>query len=297
MIVGHNRTDIDMSRNLETAALRAVLAVADTGGVTRAAGLLSLTQSAVSMQIRRLEEALGVQLFIRAARKMEPSPEGEKLISYARRIMVLNDELLMRLSPESFDAELRLGVPYDIVAPQIPNILRDLSIGFPKMRINLVSSYSRTLKQDFQAGEFDMILTTEFPPPEGVEVLAKRRLVWIGSADQRAVASRPLRLAFKETCLFRPVAHAALDAAGIAWENAFDGDSETVVEATVAAGLGLSVRIEGLVAQGGCVAIGPEAGLPELGHSCICLYDNGQAKGALADALRAALRSSYGAAD
>jgi DNA-binding transcriptional LysR family regulator len=290
MIVGHNRTDIDMSRNLETAALRAVLAVADTGGVTRAAGLLNLTQSAVSMQIRRLEEALGVQLFIRAARKMEPSPEGEKLISYARRIMVLNDELLMRLSPESFDAELRLGVPYDIVAPQIPNILRDLSIGFPKMRINLVSSYSRTLKEGFQTGEFDMILTTEFPPPEGVEVLAKRRLVWIGSPDQRAVASRPLRLAFKETCFFRPVAHAA-------WENAFDGDSETVVEATVAAGLGLSVRIEGLVAQGGCVAIGPEAGLPELGHSCICLYDNGQAKGALADALRAALRSSYGAAE
>ena len=294
MIVALNRTDIDMSRNLDTSALRAVLAVADTGGVTRAAGILNLTQSAVSMQIRRLEEALGVQLFIRASRKMVPSPEGEKLISYARRIMVLNDEVLMRLSPASFDAELRLGVPYDIVAPQIPNLLRDLSIGYPKMRINLVSSYSKTLKEGFAAGEFDMILTTEFPPPEGVEVLAKRRLVWIGSPDQRAAAHRPLRLAFKETCFFRPVAHAALDAAGIAWENAFDGDSETVVEATVAAGLGVSVRIEGQVAQG-CGEIGRDAGLPDLGHSYICLYDSGQAKGDLADALRAALRAGYGA--
>ncbi|MGO4908861.1 LysR family transcriptional regulator [Pseudorhodobacter sp. W20_MBD10_FR17] len=296
MIVALSRTDIDMSRNLEMSALRAVLAVADTGGVTRAAGLLNLTQSAVSMQIRRLEEALGVQLFIRAARKMEPSAEGEKLISYARRIMVLNDELLMRLAPESFDAELRLGVPYDIVAPQIPNILRDLSIGYPKMRINLVSSYSRTLKEGFRAGDFDMILTTEFPPPEGVEVLAKRRLVWIGSPDQRAANNRPLRLAFKETCFFRPVAHAALDAAGITWENAFDGDSETVVEATVAAGLGVSARIEGQVAQG-CVEIGFDAGLPDLGHSYICLYDSGQAKGDLADALRAALRANYGGAE
>jgi DNA-binding transcriptional LysR family regulator len=295
MIVGLNRTDIDMARNLDTSALRAVVAVADAGGVTRAAGLLNLTQSAVSMQIRRLEESLGVSLFTRAARRMKPSSEGEKLISYARRMLELNDEALMRLAPQSFDAELRLGVPYDIVAPQMPTILRDLSIGWPRMRINLVSSYSRTLKEKFAAGEFDLILTTEFPPPEGAEVLAKRKLVWIGSADQRAVAVRPLRLAFKETCFFRPVAHAALDAAGIPWENAFDGDSETVVEATVAAGLGISARIEGHVAHG-CVPISPEAGLPELGASYICMFDSGQARGELADALRAALREGYGKA-
>ncbi|WP_127049177.1 LysR family transcriptional regulator [Pseudorhodobacter sp. E13] len=283
-----------MSRNLDTNALRAVIAVADTGGVTRAAGVLNLTQSAVSMQVRRLEEALGVQLFHRAARKMTPSSEGEKLISYARRILTLNDELLMQLAPQSFDAELRLGVPYDIISPQMPAILRDLSIGYPKMRINLVSSYSKTLKEGFQAGAFDMILTTEFPPPEGAEVLSKRRLVWIGSPDQGAAALRPLRLAFKETCFFRPVAHAALDAAGIPWENAFDGDSETVVEATVAAGLGVSARIEGQVAQG-CVALDANAGLPDLGVSYICLYDSGQAKGDVAEALRAALRQGYGA--
>lgn len=282
-----------MARNLDTSALRAVVAIADAGGVTKAAAVLNLTQSAVSMQVRRLEEALGVQLFSRASRKMVPSNEGEQLISYARRMLELNDEVLMRLSPQSFDAELRLGVPYDIVAPQMTNILRELSIGWPRMRINLVSSYSKTLKEKFAAGEFDLILTTEFPPPEGAEVLAKRQLVWIGSPDQRAAKMRPLRLAFKETCFFRPVAHAALDAAGIAWENAFDGDSETVVEATVAAGLGISARIEGHVAQG-CVPIGPEAGLPDLGASFICLHDNGQAKGELAEALRAALRRGYG---
>jgi DNA-binding transcriptional LysR family regulator len=282
-----------MAKNLDTSALRAVVAVADAGGVTKAAGLLNLTQSAVSMQIRRLEETLGVSLFDRSARRMQPSGEGEKLISYARRMLELNDEALMRLAPQSFDAELRLGVPYDIVSPQMPEILRRLSIGWPRMRINLISSYSRTLKEKFAAGAFDLILTTEFPPPEGAEVLAKRKLVWIASPDQRAAALRPLRLAFKETCFFRPVAHAALDAAGIAWENAFDGDSETVVEATVAAGLGVSARIEGHVAHG-CIALGPEAGLPELGSSYICMFDSGQARGELADALRQALREGYG---
>ena len=159
-----------MAKNLDTSALRAVVAVADAGGVTRAAGLLNLTQSAVSMQIRRLEETLGVLLFDRSARRMHPSSEGEKLISYARRMLELNDEALMRLAPQSFDAELRLGVPYDIVAPQMPEILRQLSIGWPRMRINLVSSYTKTLKEKFAAGEFDLILTTEYPPPEGAEI-------------------------------------------------------------------------------------------------------------------------------
>jgi DNA-binding transcriptional LysR family regulator len=294
MIFGLNGTDIDMPRNLDTAALRAIVAVADAGGVTRAAGLLNLTQSAVSMQIRRLEEALGTAIFTRTARKMEPSRAGEQLISYARRMLALNDEALIRIAPQSFDAELRLGVPYDIIAPQMPGILRDLSVGFPRMRINLVSSYSRTLKEKYESGEFDLILTTENPPGQGAEILAERRLVWIASPDGLAAQTRPLRLAFKETCLFRPVAHAALDHAGIPWENAFDGDSETVVEATVAAGLGVSVRMDGNVAQG-CAPLGAEAGLPDLGSSFVCLYDSGQAKGELADALRAALRQGYGA--
>ncbi|MDN5787088.1 LysR family transcriptional regulator [Pseudorhodobacter sp.] len=283
-----------MSRNLDTSALRAVLAVADAGGVTRAAGVLNLTQSAVSMQVRRLEETLGVQLFHRGNRKMKPSPEGEKLISYARRMMALNDEALMRLAPETFDVELRLGVPCDIIAPQMPAILRDLSIGYPKMRIKLVSSGSISLREAFRAGEFDMILTTEFPVPEGVEVLAKHRLVWICSPDLRAVEARPLRLAFKDTCVFRGAAQKALDAAGIVWETAYEGESETVVEANVAAGLAVSALIEGQLAPG-CVAIGPETELPALGDCYICLYDSGQAKGDLAEALRAALRQRYGA--
>lgn len=284
-----------MSRNLDTASLRAVVAVADAGGVTRAAGLLNLTQSAVSMQIRRLEEALGVTLFDRSARKMEPSREGEQLISYARRMLALNDEALTRLVPESEQPELRLGVPCDIIAPQMPAILRDLAICWPRMRINLVSSYSRVLIEKFRAGEFDLILTTENAAPAGAEVLAERRLIWLASTDGQAAENRPLRLAFKETCYFRAMAHAALDGAGIPWESTFDGDSEAVVDATVAAGLGVTVRMEGEEVRG-CAPLPAEAGLPEIGPTFICLYDSGQAKGELADRLRAALRAGYGAA-
>jgi DNA-binding transcriptional LysR family regulator len=103
---------------------------------------------------------------------------------------------------------------------------------------------------------------------------------------------RPLRVAFKETCLFRPLALAALTDAGIAWEMAFDGDSETVVEATVAAGLGVTVRMETALPEG-CEWVRGEGALPALPGSKVCLYDSGKIKNEAVDALRAALRSGY----
>ena len=87
-----------MPRNLDLAAIRSFVTVADVGGVTRAAGYLNLTQSAVSMQIKRLEESLGLQLFLRAARKLALSAEGEQLLSYGRRMLALNDEVLSRFA-------------------------------------------------------------------------------------------------------------------------------------------------------------------------------------------------------
>ena len=131
-----------MPRNLDLAALRSFVTVADVGGVTRAAGYLNLTQSAVSMQIKRLEEALGMTLFLRAARKLALSPEGEQLLSYGRRMLALNDEALSQLAATSCQGEIRLGVPHDVVYPAIPGILRRMAQAYPRVRINLVSSFT-----------------------------------------------------------------------------------------------------------------------------------------------------------
>lgn len=280
-----------MARNLDIAALRALSTVAETGSVTRAAGLLNLTQSAVSMQIRRLEEALGCPLFIRAPKSMTLTAQGETVTQYARRICAMNDEALSRLGDQCFEGEIRLGVPYDIVSPQIPQVLREMAASFPKIRINLVSSYTRILKDRFARGEFDLIITTEQTPDPGAEVLAEWGLGWLGAAGGSAHLDRPLRVAFKETCVFRPLALAALTEAGIAWEMAFDGDSETVVEATIAAGLGVTVRMETALPEG-CDWV--RDALPALPGSKVCLYDSGKIKNEAMDALRAALGSGYG---
>ena len=161
-----------MARNLDLTALRAFVAVVDAGGVTRAAGLLNLTQSAVSMQLKRLEESLGLALFLRSARKLMLTPEGDQLLTHARKMLAINDEALARLGLAGHEGEIRLGVPHDIVYPAIPGILKRLAAQFPRVRINLASSFTMLLREGFARGEFDVIVTTEDRAgPEG-EVLS-----------------------------------------------------------------------------------------------------------------------------
>ena len=282
-----------MPRNLDLAALRSFVTVAEVGGVTRAAGFLNLTQSAVSMQIKRLEESLGQLLFFRAAKKLALSPEGEQLLSYGRRMLALNDEVLSRFATGACEGEMRLGVPHDIVYPAIPGILKRLAQAYPRVRINLMSSFTLPMKEEFARGEFDVILTTERTPDPGAEVLGARQLIWIGARGGTAWQRRPLRLGFKDTCIFRPRTQAALDEAGIPWELATGGESEQAVEATVAADLAVSVRLEGGIPEG-CAPITGDNALPRLGEMKIGLYRNQRRKDEVMEMLLSELRCAYG---
>lgn len=283
-----------MARNLDLTALRALVAVTDAGGVTRAAGLLNLTQSAVSMQIKRLEDSLGLSLFLRAARKLALSPEGEQLLSYGRRMLALNDEALSLLSSTACVGEIRLGVPHDVVYPAIPGILRRMAQAYPRVRINLVSSFTLLMKQDFARGGFDVMITTEEAPDAGAEVLSSRGLVWVGAQDGNAWQRRPLRLGFKDSCIFRPRAQAALEAAGIPWEMATGGESEQAVEATVAADLAVSVRMLGSIPDG-MVPIAGDNQLPPVGEMKLALYRANRRSDEAVEHLVSELRCAYGA--
>ncbi len=282
-----------MPRNLDLASLRSFVTVADVGGVTRAAGYLNLTQSAVSMQIKRLEDSLGISLFLRAARKLALSPEGEQLLSYGRRMLALNDEALSQLAATCCQGEIRLGVPHDVVYPVIPGILRRMAQAYPRVRINLVSSFTVLMKQDFARGAFDVMLTTEEAPDAGAEVLSTRDLVWVGANDGNAWQRRPLRLGFKDTCIFRPRAQAVLDEAGIPWEMATGGESEQAVEATVAADLAVSVRMLGSIPDGMAPITGDNQ-LPPVGEMKLGLYRANRRSDEAVDMLVSELRCAYG---
>jgi DNA-binding transcriptional LysR family regulator len=208
-------------------------------------------------------------------------------------MLELNDEALLRLTDTAFEGEIRLGVPHDIVYPQIPRILKAMAAEYPRVRVNLFAFVTAKLKEGFARGEFDVILTTESAPGEGGERLASRKLVWVGAPDGIAWQQRPLRLAFIETCFFRPIAQTALNGAGIRWELAVGGESEQVAEATVTADLSVAARMEGTLPQGMAVIDGANA-LPDLGHLGICLYRANIQKGEVMDRLLSHLRCAYG---
>lgn len=281
-----------MPRNLDLSALRAVVTVAESGSVTRAADLLNLTQSAVSMQIRRLEDSLGQPLFTRTQRRLELNHSGQRLADYARRMLALNDEALSGLCESADRVEVRLGVPHDIIAPQVPALLREMALAWPQLHVSLTVANSARLRTLLTEGTLDIIVTTESDPgPGGIE-LNRRKIAWFGIAGTRVAPDRPVRLALGRACAFRPIATETLDRAGIVWESVIEGDSDAVIEATVTAGIAITPRIESH-AIAGCERLGPETGLPDLGETAICLYDSTRPGNAALDAFRDALRQAY----
>ncbi len=232
-------------RNLDITTLRSFVAVADHGGVTRAAGFLHLTQSAVSMQLKRLEELLGLDLLDRSGRTIALTASGEQLLAYARRMVAMNDEVIGRLTDQAFEGELVLGVPHDILYPAVPQVLQRFNAAYPRMKVQLISSNTSALKAQFSRGECDLILTTESDETAESETLAVRPLCWTGAQNGSAWRARPLRVAFGRACVFRPKAISALDRAGIDWDMVLDTDSDRSIEATVSADLAVNVMIEG----------------------------------------------------
>jgi len=282
-----------MPRNLDLTALRSFVTVAETGGVTRAAQQLHLTQSAVSMQLKRLEESLDQQLLDRSGRGVCLTNQGELLLGYGRRMLSLNDEAMARMTGDAFEGEIRFGVPADIVYPNIPHVLRHYDREFPRVRVNLLSSYTQKLKGLLEAGELDLILTTEDECDSGGERLCTQRLVWVGAPGGTAFRARPLRLAFERACLFKPWAFRALDAAGISWEMAVDTGSTRTVEATVSADLAIHAMLECAISPH-LEPISHGGSLPDLPSTRINLYRSPSVRDSFVDALGDMVRDAFG---
>lgn len=281
-----------MFRTLDLHALRSFVAVAEHGGVTRAAGVVHLTQSAVSMQIKRLEDMLDQSLFERRNRTLVMTSAGEQLLSYAKRMLDLNDEVWSRLTDQAFEGELTLGVPHDIVYPVIPHILKTAAREFPRINIHLLSSYTVELHRAFEAGEADIILTTENSLKPGGEAIARVPLIFVGAPGGTAWQQRPLQLAFPNRCVFRRGVQQVLSDANVLWENRLESEGSRAVEATVAADLAVHALLAG-TSRGEIVEIEHGGALPDLGTQDINLYQHEAATSPAIKRLCDLLRQSY----
>ena len=278
-------------RNLDLTILRSFVSVVETGGVTQAAGILNLTQSAVSMQLKRLEELLAVEVLQRAGRKLVITPAGEQLLGFAKRMVELNDEVFLRMTDRTHVGAIALGVPTDIVFPHIPNVLKRFNAEFPQVKVQLISSFTAALKDQFRKGEIDIILTTEQGLDAGGETLKEAALRWIGAPQGKAWQQRPLPFASCQSCNFRSVGFAALDQAGIAWTDVVTSESEIAAEASASADLAVLTRLEGHHPPH-LELIEPNGQLPDLGTSLVNIYGPVQ-KTEFAQRLKEIIRVSF----
>ena len=261
-----------MARNLDTALLRAFVAVADMGGMTAAAGRLNLTQAAISQQVKRLEEQLSTQLFERSRRGLMRTHAGDRLYAKARALLSINDEIWTMMTRPEFEGEVRFGVPYDIINSFVPDALRRFDRAWPRVHVTLDCSTTPLLLEKLARGETDIILTTEDSTPRRATRLIDDRLVWAGVKDGSAVHQKPVPVAMvEETCAFRPIVEGALVRAGVEWGLSADSGHAQATEAIIRADLAIGVFLASTM-PAGLVPLPTDSGLPALPPFYINLY-------------------------
>jgi DNA-binding transcriptional LysR family regulator len=229
-----------MRRDIDIALLRAFVAVVETGSVTGAAGLLNLTQAAVSQQVKRLEEVFGTELFERHHKRLALKPNGERLMAHAQRMIALNDEVWGAMSAPAYEGEVRLGVPHDIVGTYLPPILRRFDKAWPRVRVSLKCTTTPNLMELLQQGSIDLTLTTEERCGRNGEVLIEDQLVWVGAINGVAHKRKPLPISLgDEKCEFRRSVLKALADAGRDWRPVCEVSSMEPLLASMEADLAI----------------------------------------------------------
>lgn len=165
--------------------MRALTVIAETGGITRAAKKLNLSQSAVSHKVKRLERSLNRSLFTRVDGKLGFSRDGEKLLDYARRMVRLHDEAWASFHQSDLAGELRLGITEDITAPDMARILSNFSNSFPNVALTSRVAHTPELVRWLEFGEIDMALIEVFESQllDGDHALGRQQVVWLQAED------------------------------------------------------------------------------------------------------------------
>src|SRR5579872_4841822 len=215
--------------------LRSFVSVVDAGGFTRAGERVHRTQSTVSQQIKRLEDMVGRPLLERNGKQATLTEEGERLISYARRILALEQEARDVVARPVVDGVVRLGIPEDFAAYRLPELLYDFKRARPSLRLDVRCGLSATLQRALDAGELDLALLKREAGQPGAIAAWPERLQWVTSREHPVDLDQdPVPLAVAEQgCLYRNQMIHALDAAGRAWHVAYTSPNLHGIQAAV----------------------------------------------------------------
>ena len=280
-----------MTALLDVDQLRTFIAIAETGSFTRAADIVHKTQSAVSMQMKRLEERLDRAIFARDGRASKLTEDGERLLDYARRIVKLNVETIAAFSDE-LTGRVRLGVPDDYADRYLPEIMARFSRAYPGVELTVLCEPSVDLVERIDDNDLDLAIITNCESRRIAETFRRERLLWVSSNRHPTHLEAPLPLALgRPSCYWRRTAIEQLESGGRPYRLLYSSSNAGAVAAAVLAGLAVSVLPESGLRPGMRVLSAAE-GFPELPACHIGLIRNARAASALADALAGYVISS-----
>lgn len=233
-----------MAAPLDLDQLQTFVMICDTGSFTRAADEVHRTQSAVSMQMRRLEERIGKSLFEKDGRSNRLTEEGERLLSYARRLLHLNRETLAAFDDRSLEGQIRIGTPDDYADRFLPEIMARFARSNPRVELTVICEPTPGLVEHIKRGNLDLALVTHNDARQS-EVVRREPLLWVTSANHATHEREILPMAFgRPNCVWRRSACDVLDRMHRDYRVLFTSFSATVIAAAVLSGLALSVLPE-----------------------------------------------------
>ncbi|MFJ4144604.1 LysR substrate-binding domain-containing protein [Pseudomonas sp. NPDC089734] len=269
--------------SIDTELLRTFVAIADHGGFTRAGEVVNRTQSAVSMQMKRLEDdVLQRSLFQRDGRTFRLTAEGQVLLGYARRILKLHSEVFNTLRDPHMVGVVRIGSPDDYVMRFLPGILSHFACTYPLVQVEVHCEPSTAL---LQRHDLDLTIVTSRPGSEMGQILRQERLVWTEAQGFSPHERTPLPLAmFNTDCFCREWACNALDAMEREYRVAYSSASLSAIMAVVSAGLAVTAQLQSLVTPDLRI-LGEAENLPQLPIASIVLVRNPETPSPITDCL------------
>lgn len=283
-----------LAHEIDIAQLRALVAVADHGGVSAAADTLARTQSAVSQQMKRLESALGRPLFRRNGRGLVLTEDGAALVARARAVLAAHADALAPFERPCLEGEVRVGVPDDYAAFVLTRSLRAFAEAHPRTRLEVRCEPSYALSEALAASELDVAVVTRPDDCAQGVTLAREAIVWAASPAYGAWTRTPLPLAlFKAPCTFRTHALQALEAAGRPYRIVFESASVAAIHAAIDSGLAVAA-LSAASRRDSDRLLDSADGLPPLPMSRIALLRAGRLS-ATAEAVAAHVEARFGA--
>jgi DNA-binding transcriptional LysR family regulator len=277
--------------NLDLDTLRTLVTAHDLGGYAQAADRLGRTPSAVSLQMKRLQEDVGTALFRKRGRGLALTEAGETTLQYARNMLQLNDELLYKLQGAAIAGTLRFGCPQDF-AGLLPAVLSQFASVFPRVRVDLRVEGNGALIEALDKGELDLVATIGFADRAGAQLLGEVPLQWIAHPDFSSRAEEPLPLAMLgPQCAFRKCALRGLDDIGTAYRLAATSPSLDGLWAAVLGGLGITARTA-LQLPAGLTSAKSLHGLPALGVLPVVLHAHAATSSTGMERLQSLLREA-----